>query len=181
MEIRSFEVATNKVVTLHMAGLPMDASHLYTSIDISGTPQGSPALYPSDQRIEFQAKRDTDAGPITVRVNKTSEGDLVATSAADYNPDATIPIPKQPRVNGATPTTLSPGARMTLRGSNLSKVVAVRFGMYTDITRNVQASDGSVGLSVPSTVLPGEAQIYIETSVGGGFVKTNITVTIKAF
>jgi hypothetical protein len=146
MEITSFEAADDFMVTLHMSGMPQEASRTNTTVYIAGAPQGTPAIYFSEQRIVFKANTNAEKGRISVFI-----GDVTAESTTDYTPPAEEPEGEQPVVNSISQTTAYPGARRTLRGEKLGKVngVALFTGDFSRLLLGPRFRAGLSGESKP--------------------------------
>jgi len=182
MDIVRFDVGDTRMVTLHMSGMPEGVKSSQTTVYIAGEPQGRAAVYPSEQRIEFQATADARPGPITVMIDTDDGETLDAQSATDYDPHGGVPENQRPVVTGISRTSAAPRERVTLKGRNLGHVTSVGFdvgaGYRVALTPGPQPT--YVAFTVPDDVTPSEHpyQLFIKTQSSGGFLRTNQALTV---
>lgn len=183
MEITSFDVSPDCMVTLSMSDMPkMGVRTSNTTVFIGGIPQGAPEEVSGQrQEIIFIASPSAEAGKITVNiVLPEGQGELTAASSEDYTPPTSVdPETGKPVVNSVSPNKVDTGGLVTLLGSRLRYVTAVRLGLFNqDVHRGVKTGDDSVMFLISRTTMPGDYKIFIENSNSGVFVNTNRSVVV---
>jgi hypothetical protein len=177
VEIISFDVSGDHIVTLNMKDLPLTGARTTnTTIYIGGSSVGAPdEISGRNQRIVFFAGSASQSGRITVSI-QMPEGDLSATSEDEYTveePDTT----HQPVITNVQPDNANRGDRVTLRGRTLQFIDKLRVGQ-TQVTTMTASSDTSVQFTVPMNTPDGDHQISVWSKNDFGWKMTPRRLTV---
>lgn len=187
MEIASFDVSEDKVVTLHMTNMPpFGVRTSNTTVYIGAVAIGNPeSVSGTTKTITFSAREVTESGKIGVMVVLDND-QLDAQSDEDYVYVPKVAPDETMRITGISPRVVSVGGVVTFRGVNLNhlKMVRLRFSnggknvSYNITSVRADPSGTTASFNVPAQASKGAYGIGLVNGSGQVAIMSSSVITI---